>query len=77
MENQKKRLSLNNAISLSAIAGGILLLFYGINAFDSFDNGFFRYLIDSATDKSTLVLTVGVAATDLGFLGLLRGSKTF
>jgi hypothetical protein len=77
MENRNKRLSIIKAISLAVIAGGILLLFFGINTYDSSSYGLFRFLIGSATDKSTLVLMAGVVATDVGFLGLLRGSKTF
>jgi hypothetical protein len=77
MEDRNKRLSVIKAISLSVIASGILLLFLGVNVYDSSNYGLFQFLIDSAKEKSTLVLMVGVVATDLGFLGLLRGTKRY
>jgi hypothetical protein len=64
------------AISLSILAGGIVLLFFGINAYDSSSSDISRFFTGSATDKSMWLLGGGIVLTVLGLVGLLRGSKT-
>jgi uncharacterized membrane protein YidH (DUF202 family) len=76
VENQKKGLPMNKAISLAILAGGILLLIFGINAYDSSSSDISRFFTGSATDKSIWMLVGGVVVTVLGLVGLLRGSKT-
>jgi hypothetical protein len=66
----------NKAISLAVLAGGILLLIFGINAYDSSSSDISRFFTGSATDKSIWMLVGGVTATVLGLVGLMRGSKT-
>jgi len=66
---------MNKAISLAVIAGGILLLIFGISAYDSTSSDISRFFSGSATDKSIWMLVGGVAATVLGLVGLLRASK--
>ena len=67
---------MNKAISLAVLAGGILLLIFGINAYDSTSSDVSRFITGSATDKSIWMLVGGVAVTVLGLVGLLRKSKT-
>ena len=67
---------MNKAVSLALLAGGILLLIFGINAYDSSSSDISRFFTGSATDKSIWMLVGGVAVTVLGVVGLLRGSKT-
>jgi uncharacterized membrane protein YidH (DUF202 family) len=67
---------MNKAISLVILAGGILLLIFGINAYDSASSDISRFFTGSATDKSIWMLVGGVAATVLGLIGFIRGSKT-
>jgi hypothetical protein len=66
---------MNKAISLAVLAGGIFLLIFGINAYDSSSSDISRFFTGSATDKSIWMLVGGVAAMVLGLVGLLRGSK--
>jgi len=67
---------MNKVISLAVFAGGILLLIFGISAYDSSSSDISRFFTGSATDKSIWMLVGGVVATILGLVGLLRGSKT-
>ena len=66
---------MNKTISLAVLAGGILLLIFGIIAYDSSASDFSRFFTGSATDKSIWMLVGGVVAVVLGLVGLLRGSK--
>ena len=74
-ENQYEELSMNKAIALAVLAGGILLLIFGINAYDSSSSDISRFFTGSATDKSIWMLVGGVIAIVLGLGGLLRRSK--
>ena len=67
---------MNKALSLAILAGGVLLLIFGINAYDSSSSDISRFFTGSATDKSMWMLIGGAVATVLGLAGLLRGSKT-
>ena len=67
---------MTKAISAAVIAGGILLLIFGISAYDSSSSDISRFFTGSATDKSIWMLVGGVVVTVLGLVGLLRGSKT-
>jgi len=66
---------MNKAISIAVLAGGILLLIFGINAYDSSSSDISRFFTGPATDKSIWLLVGGVVATVLGIVGFLRGSK--
>jgi hypothetical protein len=67
---------MNKAISLAILAGGVLLLIFGINAYNSSSSDISRFFTGSATDKSMWMLIGGAVATVLGLVGLLRGSKS-
>jgi hypothetical protein len=75
-KNQTEEIPMNKAISLAVLAGGILLLIFGINANDSSSSDISRFFTGSATDKSIWLLLGGVVVTVLGLLGLFRRSKT-
>jgi hypothetical protein len=60
---------MNKLISLALLAGGVLLLIFGINAMDSFGSDVSRFFTGSPTDKAVWMLIGGVAATIVG-LGL-------
>ena len=66
---------MNKSISLAILAGGILLLIIGLNAYNSSSSDISRFFTGSATDKSMWMLVGGAVATVLGLVGLLRGSK--
>lgn len=63
-------------VSIAILAGGIILLLSGINAYDSTSSDISRFFTGSATDKSIWLLVSGVVVTALGLAGLWRGSKT-
>ena len=67
---------MNKAISLAILAGGIVLLVFGINAYHSTSSDISRFFTGSATDKSIWMLVGGAAVIVLGLVGLLRRSKT-
>lgn len=63
-------------ISIAVLAGGIILLILGINAYNSSSSDISRFFTGSATDKSVWLLVGGAVASALGLVGLLRGKKT-
>ena len=67
---------MKKAISLAILVGGVLLLIFGINAYNSSSSDISRFFTGSATDKSMWMLVGGAVATVLGLVGLLRGSKS-
>jgi len=67
---------MNKAISLAVLAGGILLLIFGINAYDSSSSDISRFFTGSATDKSIWMLVGGLVVTVLGLVSFARGSKS-
>jgi len=62
-------------ISLALLAGGVLLLIFGIDAYNSSSSDISRFFTGSATDKSIWMLVGGVVMTVLGLVGLWRGSR--
>ena len=62
-------------ISIAVLAGGILLLILGINAYNSSSSDISRFFTGSATDKSVWLLVGGAVATVLGLVGLSRETK--
>jgi hypothetical protein len=66
---------MNKAVSLALLAGGILLLILGINAYDSSSSDISRFFTGSATDKSIWMLVGGGVVTVLGLVGLSRVSR--
>ncbi len=66
---------MNNAFSIAILAGGILLLMFGIDAYDSASSDLSRFFTGSATDKSIWMLISGIAAVIFGIVSLSRQSK--
>jgi len=66
---------MNKIISLALLAGGIVLIIYGISASDSIGSGFSRFFTGSPTDKTMWLLIGGVVAAVAGLGGLLFRSK--
>jgi Co/Zn/Cd efflux system component len=66
---------MNRAVSLAILAGGILLMIYGVAASESFSSDISRFFTGSPTDKTIWMLVGGVVAIIIGLVGLLRGSK--
>jgi hypothetical protein len=66
---------MNKSVSLALLAGGILLLIFGIIAYDSSSSDISRFFTGSATDKSIWMLLGGVVGTAIGLGGLFRVSR--
>ena len=66
---------MNRAVSLPILAGGILLMIFGVAASKSFSSDISRFFTGSPTDKAIWMLVGGVVAIIIGLVGLLRGSK--
>jgi hypothetical protein len=67
---------MNKAISLAFLAGGVLLLIFGISASKSLGSDISRFFTGSPTDKAIWMLIGGVVLSIIGLAGLLRGSKS-
>lgn len=66
---------MDKTISLAILAGGIILVIFGISAWNSFSSDLSRFFTDKPTDKALWMLIAGVVATAVGALGLLGGSR--
>ncbi len=64
---------MNKTISLAILAGGIVLVTYGVAASKSFSSDISRFLTGSPTDKTIWMLVGGVVAIIIGLAGLLHG----
>jgi divalent metal cation (Fe/Co/Zn/Cd) transporter len=64
---------MNKAVSLALLAGGILLLIFGVSATQSFSSDISRFFTGSPTDKAIWMLIGGVVLSIVGVVGLLRG----
>ena len=66
---------MNRPLSLALLAGGIVLIVFGVNASNSFGSDISRFFTGSPTDKAIWMLLGGVVAAVVGLVGLTRGSK--
>jgi len=66
---------MNKVVSLAILAGGILLIIFGVSATNSFSSDISRFFTGSPTDKAIWMLIGGVVATVIGLVGVLRWSK--
>ncbi|ABE28632.1 hypothetical protein DR64_2044 [Paraburkholderia xenovorans LB400] len=67
---------MTKAISIALIVGGIVLLYFGGQAFNSVSSDVSRVFTGSPTNKAILLLVGGVAATIAGLTGMaLSGRK--
>jgi len=60
-------------ISLAILAGGVVLVIYGISASESFSSDVSRFFSSSPTDKTIWLLVGGIVAIIAGLAGLFRG----
>jgi hypothetical protein len=67
---------MNKPLSLALLAGGIVLIIYGLSASDSIGSSFSRLFTGSPTDKTIWLLVGGILAAAIGTGGLMRGSKS-
>ena len=67
---------MDKTISLAILAGGILLVIFGVNASNSVSSDISRIFTDAPTDKAIWMLVGGVVASIIGLVGLQRGSRS-
>ena len=61
---------MNKLISLVLIVGGGFLIYFGINAMDSFNSDVSRFFTGTPTDKAVWLLIGGVVAVLAGISGI-------
>jgi hypothetical protein len=66
---------MNKAIALALLAGGILLIIFGVNESHSFGSDVNRFFTGNPTDRSMWMLVGGAVAAAVGLTMTLRGSK--
>lgn len=66
---------MSKTVSLAILAGGILLLIFGVIAYDSSSSDISRFVTGSAVDKSLWLLVGGLVGSEIGVRGLLRVSR--
>jgi hypothetical protein len=71
-----RKQNMNKPIALALLAGGIVLLIFGINATNSFSSDVSRFFSGSPTDKGVWMVVGGAILTVVGLVGSLAGSKT-
>jgi hypothetical protein len=64
---------MNKPVSLVLLVGGIVLIIYGLSASDSVGSGFSRLFTGTPTDRTIWLLLGGIAASVIGFFGIMRG----
>jgi zinc transporter ZupT len=64
---------MNKLISLAILAGGIVLVVFGVAATESFSSDISRFFTGTPTDKAIWMLLGGIVAIIIGLVGLLRG----
>ena len=69
----KEGLVVNKTVLLAILAGGIVLVIYGVSASESFSSDVSRFFTGSPTDKAIWMMIGGVVAIVIGLAGLLRG----
>lgn len=62
-------------IALALLAGGVLLLVFGVNALNSTSSDLSRWFTGAPTDRAIWLLVGGIAAAGAGAAGLLFGTK--
>jgi Protein of unknown function (DUF3185) len=66
---------MNKIVSLALLAGGVVLIIFGVSAMNSFSSDVSRFFTGSPTDKSVWMLIGGVTAAIIGAAMTLRSSK--
>lgn len=67
---------MNRIVALALLAGGVLLLVFGVNAMNSASSDLSRLFTGSPSDRTIWMMVGGTAAAAAGLAGLLFSSKT-
>ena len=63
---------MNKGMSVALLIVGVILLFFGFNAYHSASSDVSRFFTGAPTDKALWLLIGGTVAGVIGFLGLAR-----
>ncbi|MGB5082661.1 MAG: DUF3185 family protein [Burkholderiales bacterium] len=66
---------MNKVISLALLAGGIVVMIFGINAINSAGSDISRFFTGAPTDRAMWMLVGGVVASVVGLAGLMLKSR--
>jgi hypothetical protein len=66
---------MNKIVTLALLVGGVVLIFNGISATNSFSSDVSRLFTGSPTDKAIWMLIGGIVAAIAGLTMTLRGAK--
>ena len=66
---------MNKIVSLALLAGGVVLIIFGIQATDSFSSDVSRFFTGSPTDKAIWMLIGGIVAAVAGLAMTVRGAR--
>jgi hypothetical protein len=66
---------MNRIVSIALLAGGVVLMIFGINATNSFGSDVSRFFTGSPTDKAVWMLIGGTVAAVVGLVWTLRSWK--
>jgi len=66
-------MNINKLIPLAILAGGIVLVVFGVSATNSFNSDVSRFFTGSPTDKAIWMIIGGIVAIVIGLGGLTLG----
>jgi hypothetical protein len=66
---------MNRAIAVALLVAGVIMLFFGLQANNSFSSDVSRTFTGSPTDKAMWLMIGGAVAGIIGLVGLFRGAK--
>jgi len=66
---------MTKAISIALIVGGIVLLYFGGQAFNSVSSDVSRFFTGSPSNKAIMLIVAGVIATLAGLTGMVLSGK--
>lgn len=67
---------MNKALSIAALAAGIILIVFGINSANSTGSSFSRMFTGAPTDKAIWLLGIGVVLAIVGLLTVFRRGES-
>ena len=70
---KENSMNMNKLILLAILAGGIVLVVFGVSAINSFNSDISRFFTGSPTDKAIWMLIGGIVAIIIGLAGLSLG----
>ena len=66
---------MTKAISIALIVGGIVLLYFGGQAFNSVSSDVSRFFTGSPSNKAIMLIVAGVVATLAGLTGMVLSGR--